>query len=693
MIALVTMVAACGTGDPSGGGGTGGDSGGSDTAGTGGDSGGSDTAGTGGDSGGSDTAGTGGDSGGSDTAGTGGDSGGSGGSGQCVPADCSGHGVCGANRVCSCETGWAGVGCDTCAIGFSGPTCTPSPTDVEPIASVAAGPAPLGVFFDATVLGGLADDDFLNAHIAWQFDDPGSGTYETTGKVKNNATGFVAAHVFEQPGTYEVYATVVDNAGATFVANPVTITVDEPAWETRCISTGTDFTLAPAGCDNQTATNLDTHLLWLGDGSNRRLLLKRGDAWGTTGALIQGSGPALLGAFGSGAAPVITGNCDTNLSVYGNDVRVMDVELIGLQLELNGQNCLALRVNIHDVQDNGNCGGVAVGMGGDALFLADSSLQENGYFSVYGAGSQLSITGSRIHQMRIATRFPPSNPLDSRDIFVTNNVVSASRSEPTTGIKWHSRRGVITDNIMVAGLSRIALSVDDGGGIGPVDEGLGFVLIERNVLRTSVDGSDPTNDAHTDCGVAFSANDRVVIRNNLAYNMSRAFCVSDEARPVHDVSIYNNSVFKGGNRGPNHDEGDFIRLNGNAEGLRAFNNVVEVENDDADAVVIKVVGVALADLVDHAFSHNIYYVTGKPLRFAWFDDHEATLADWQALGLDAGSRIVEPLYLSTDVTAADFLRLPADSPGVNEGTDVPVFFDFELVRRDDRTDIGAFEVP
>jgi len=674
-----------------------GNDGGEATAGSSGRGGGQDATGGSGEDGGRSATGGAGDVGGqSASGGDGADGGvGAGGSGPepqpCVPADCSGHGTCATTGACSCNTGWSGTGCDTCAVGFSGPTCEATPTGDAPAASVAVGVAPLGVFFDATAVADLANDDYLNAQVVWQFGDPGSGTYVTTGNVKNIATGFVAAHVFEQPGEYEVYATVVDSAGSTFVTRPVTITVREFSGESRCISTGTDFSGAPSGCSTQTTTNLDDQLSWLAEASNRRLLLRRGDSWSTNGVLLNGSGPALLGAFGSGAAPVISGNCDTTLSIYGSDTRVTDVELVGLQLELNGSDSLVLRVNAHDVLDDGDCGGIAVGMGGDGLFLADSSILDNGYFSVYAAGSRLSVTGSHIHQIRVATRFPPSDPLDSRDVFVTNNLIGASREEPTTGIKWHSRRGVITDNVMVAGLSRIALSVDSGEAVEAVDDGLGVVLIERNVFRTSIDDADPVNDAHTDCGVVFSANDHIVIRNNLAYNMSRAFCVGDEPRPTHDVSIYNNSVYKGANRGPNHDEGDFIRLNGNAEGLRAFNNVVYVENDDADAVVVKVVDVPLAQLVDHEFANNIYYVTGKPLRFALFDDHDASLEDWQARGLDAGSRITDPLYRSTDVTSDDFLRLQASSPAIDAGTAVPVFYDFALTPRDAAIDIGAFE--
>src|SRR5688572_955637 len=65
------------------------------------------------------------------------------------------------------------------------------------------GAAPLAVFFDATAT--RCDGDcnaFLDLHYAWDFGDPGSGTWAVRGNSRNAAYGPTAAHVFEKAGTY-----------------------------------------------------------------------------------------------------------------------------------------------------------------------------------------------------------------------------------------------------------------------------------------------------------------------------------------------------------------------------------------------------------------------------------------------------------------------------------------------------------
>ena len=574
-------------------------------------------------------------------------------------------------------------------LGFSGPDCAQLPATTAPTASVAEGVVPLGVFFDASEIGGMANNDFLNAHIVWQFGDTGAGTYEPTGKDKNVATGFVAAHVFEQPGTYQVVATVMDTAGTVIATSPITITAREFSGESRCVSVAGNFTGAPAGCDTFTTSDIASHLTWLGGGSNRRLLLRRGEEWNVDTMDIVGDGPSILGAFGTGAKPRLFGA--GVLSINGENARVMDIECSGIILGIGGTNNVVLRAHVHDTQDMDDQAGVGVGMGGHAVFLADSTVVDTSYFSVYTDGSQVSITGSSVDQIRVATSFI-GDPMNSRDIFITNNLISASRANPTTGIKWHSRRGVITDNILTAGMSRIALTVDNGETLTPVDEGLGIVLIERNLFRLTL-ANESDIDRVTSCGVAFTANRYATIRNNLMRDMSRAFCNGDELAPARDISIYNNSAFKGTFQAINHDEGDFILLTGNADGLRVFNNIMYTDNTYAGEPLVRMPGISPDELVGHVeFGNNIFFVASKSLAFGLHGTGWASLEDFQTLGLDTGSRIIDPQYQSVDIDSNDFLMLEAGSPAINMGADVPVYFDYRQQARDSAIDISAFEV-
>jgi len=72
-------------------------------------------------------------------------------------------------------------------------------------ASRAQGFAPLAVHFSAvgSASGVIQpqDGDFDRLSYTWDFGDANAGTWAVDGRSRNHATGFVAGHVFEQPGT------------------------------------------------------------------------------------------------------------------------------------------------------------------------------------------------------------------------------------------------------------------------------------------------------------------------------------------------------------------------------------------------------------------------------------------------------------------------------------------------------------
>src|SRR5688572_27680649 len=115
---------------------------------------------------------------------------------------------------------WLAIATTTTAITAAGavnPSFVPSRT---------SGVAPLAVFFDAT--GTTADgvtNPFHTLGYQWNFGDA-AATWATTGAPKNLATGPVAAHVFDNPGTYTVSLTVTNGVDSHTVT--ATITVSNP---------------------------------------------------------------------------------------------------------------------------------------------------------------------------------------------------------------------------------------------------------------------------------------------------------------------------------------------------------------------------------------------------------------------------------------------------------------------------------
>jgi PKD repeat protein len=212
------------------------------------------------------------------------------------------------------------------------------PIDVSIIASRLSGVAPLSVFFDATGTTGLANRCFfadnaayMDATFAWNFDaatiDPG-GNYAT-------ASGFVAAHVFEKPGSYTVRLNVTDADGDT-ATRDMSIEVLE--------FSGTTYYVAANGSDGNDGLSTGAPFLTPRHalsssvlGPNVRVLFRNGDTF-TISSMVGVSdvtGPIIIGAYSDPAHPssinpiIYTTAVNTDWATIRfydcTDVRIMDI--------------------------------------------------------------------------------------------------------------------------------------------------------------------------------------------------------------------------------------------------------------------------------------------------------------------------------------------------------------------------------
>lgn len=198
------------------------------------------------------------------------------------------------------------------------------------------GVAPLAVFFDATGTqpASSSEDAFHDLHYAWSFGDPTSGTWGPSGEPRNEAYGPLAGHVFEDPGSYTVQVRVRDAQGRT-ASRSVSIVVDRPdSLQTFCFandnSDWSDPDGACQGAQRVTTANFVSAMSNLAPG--RRLLFRRGDVFNASQTVqLGGSGPVLVGAFGSGAAPIVRQSSSGDHFQFGNvqDFRIMDLDLRG----------------------------------------------------------------------------------------------------------------------------------------------------------------------------------------------------------------------------------------------------------------------------------------------------------------------------------------------------------------------------
>ncbi|MCR4303508.1 MAG: PKD domain-containing protein [Gallionella sp.] len=254
------------------------------------------------------------------------------------------------------------------------------------------GVAPLSVFFDtaetkdnagtvvkAGTTANATTRTFHDLEYRWDFGDPAGGATWSAGSRadvsrRNEATGPVAAHVYETPGVYIVSLSATD--GTNTVSNSCAqIVVQDPntvfsGSNTICIGASVVPTAGANGCPTDASTAQQSSFpsaISSYAKTGKRVLFKRGDTFtATTSASLTMTGPGIIGAFGTGAAPIVQMTGDTtilNLSSAStptmNDWRIMDLEFDGfsktnsLGIGTMGtiKQVLVLNMNIHDIMD------------------------------------------------------------------------------------------------------------------------------------------------------------------------------------------------------------------------------------------------------------------------------------------------------------------------------------------------------
>lgn len=191
-----------------------------------------------------------------------------------------------------------------------------------------SGVAPLAVFFDAADVtpaaagtqeyyaspypwtsGVVQPSDMEGSLWSWDFGDSGAGNWATTGKAKNTATGYTAAHVYETPGTYTARLTVTDTAGVTRTyAQTITVSDPDVAFASTTKYVAANGSDSAAGTQAAPYLTIGRAMTDIANGVAKRVLLRRGDTFnvGTSIWNVTADGPGLIGAYGTGARPIIT---------------------------------------------------------------------------------------------------------------------------------------------------------------------------------------------------------------------------------------------------------------------------------------------------------------------------------------------------------------------------------------------------
>lgn len=405
-----------------------------------------------------------------------------------------------------------------------------------------SGVAPLAVFFDAVgtspvISGSVVPQPYgyADLNFEWSFGDDPSAVWTNTGRSKDEAVGFVAGHVYENPGTYLVTlrVTLPDGSQQNFEQN---ITVTDPnviyANSSNTTSERTYYVSALGNDNNNGSLNAPFRTvergltrLFTGNGP-KRLLFRRGDSFaGGDGVYIADrTGPYTIGAYGTGADPVITFNASTNgaalqFSATTTDVRVMELDLVGPGVGhciTPGVKTLVLRVDV----SNAGSGISTSELNGnkEGAFIVDSTFTNSVNYGIYyNFGQRVAVLGNIIdsvsdeHLMRCYL----THSVIGHNIFRGGAVAKhqlkfvgfAPTGDPdrSTGLPTEEAEySVISDNLFDES-GPVAWMITLGPTDSSKDQRISNLVFERNVLRAGPSASD----------MVYLNNRLVTIRNNI----------------------------------------------------------------------------------------------------------------------------------------------------------------------------------
>lgn len=570
-------------------------------------------------------------------------------------------------------------------------TLTPSRT---------SGAVPLAVYFDTEGTTSVRTDKPVHElHYSWDFGPDAAGDTSSGGRY---FTGFVAAHVFETAATHHVTLTVTDSTGASSTTSVDIGALSAPAggWTTYCFSNDTDFTGCPDGSTHSTTAYWQGYS---GDdvldhvGTNRRLLMKRGGSFNYTTSASIGSGPMLIGAFGSGDDPIVkfTGTRANDWDYYGtqsvgDDVRFSDIEFQLLYNTTIGRIATGsgtstwLRVNnvegeifvtsnsfIVDSHLSNSYGNPSYGNGASNAIiktefgpsqshgiygecLHKAIFAGNYFHDVYNNGR----TGIRIAENTCA----PSRVLVTGNHFDTIPAYEIQMEQTTNTAQLYQDRDVVIEKNLFTRGCGILISRDHG---------IENVTIRNNIfdmantcpaldLSTSTWGADGQTGARGAHGIWF--------RSNLVYDHSTTY-------PAWVSTVHLSQT--------------------DAQDIAIENNIFTADGVGAVSGYIRPLNVVPEVLSQLTMSHNLYYYPdlSSGQLFSIVGVSDLTLSGWQAynsLGLDEGSAVSSLTFV--DPAGGDYTLNPM-TPVKDQGKTVPVFEDFVGAGRLARSpwDIGPYE--
>lgn len=385
--------------------------------------------------------------------------------------------------------------------------------------------------FDATSssLGASGTYAFHDLIHEFNFGDNNGQAWSVSGASKNTQSGGpLAAHVFEQPGTYSVRVRVRAPNGQYSDAT-VSVTVQDPATfysgtRTVCVSTSASYAGCPSGAAQQ--ATLPSIL----DG--KRVLLRRGESFAAISVRDQDDA-VQVGAYGTGAKPrvpsVQVGAGRATTADFADDITVMDLDVAnGITQTGSASKLLFLR---NDLDDSGTSVNNGIVLGGAIEYWAGADPYRVVPPSAFYNPHEIFIVENRVIGSTDNDEVPLANlqGIGSRIALLGNDFGRASQH---TVRLYRAHKSVIAHNAL-RGFS---------------SDGL------RHSLKLHSGGLGAYNDNYATSGAAW-ASSQIIVANNLMGDPAdnNAWTVAirpqndgpDSNEGIEDVIVENNRFARG----------------------------------------------------------------------------------------------------------------------------------------------------
>ena len=565
-----------------------------------------------------------------------------------------------------------------------------------------SGVGPLSVFFDATGTTGLANDGFfannaayMDATFSWSFD---ADNNDPDRKYKR-ASGFLVAHVFEEPGVYRVQLNVYDAAGNA-ASKDIYITVSE--------FTGQTYYVAADGSDSNSGLSMNdpfrTPAYALSSSilrPNVRVLFKNGHTFIISNqvTISDESGPIIIGGYSDPDDPstdrpiIYTTAVNSNYSTIhfwnSRDIRITNIAARATaQSSENprypygigwGYDCTDMIKFRTEEYSNGGMSLSPVGRYNTIAECQFHDTTQTGYTSsAEGTNDGNAIIGNWVYDKNTVDTSNEEHIFrlqgGSRYFIAHNTFGSNIRvNYDALTIRGNSERIVIYKNKMTGYVQACWPQVRDS-----YEEYQHHIIFDSNLIIGQGLYENDRGGA-----IALRAKD-IVIRNNIIYDYQYGIGISNDAvvGPSQRIKVYNNTFI-------NPRPGStfyIINIDSACQNIDINNNLIL----DVAGGTVRFMDIRDGTALNGESDYNLCYGNSWDPNLNLFDG--LSLTNWQvATGNDRHSLIVNPDFASTVLTDADFAKPNYGSPVINAGKFTPAALDYYGFLRDSSRDIGACE--